>query len=366
MRKLKISAKRTLAISVMAVVLALCCTACAGQTPQISESKPSVSEAKDKPNNESSNNESLNNNDTSKTTSEDNSVDSKKENMMYKFEDGNQEAVAIDKNREDAPVYYSRSTLLKKADEPRAAFSLDYTLKNPDNETYLSYEGNISSTKVVSVLLNGYGGISPSVYGLSNSTSDSKKFYLATQMAIWQTISGTSDTKGKTFNINDISPNNSANEDLVNTAKKIANQILAKSYNLNFSFSLNSTNAKVDYDYSNIQLRSGPYTVDYSGYAVGAYDVSLGKNAPKSAKVVDKNGTERTKFEMKEEFYVVVDKADIKAKETISVNATVEAMKYVGYIYTAGEGYQNYGYLDFETEKLTSKKEFNVEEIQQS
>lgn len=286
------------------------------------------------------------------------SIKAGKENMTYTFEDGVQKAVAIDQDSY-AFTFYSRSVLIGSDGKPRAAFCLDHSVRNPDNGSTLSYKGTIKSAKVVSVLANGYGGVSPSVYGLSNSSSDLRKYYLATQMAVWQAISGTSDTKGKSFSVNGVSPNGSANEDLVNTAKKVANQILAKSYNP--SFSLDSSNAKVDYNYSDTQLRVGPYKVKYSGYVIGAYNVAL-LNAPSSAKVVTKSGAELTKFTMNDEFYVVVNKSE--TPKQVEVKVTASANEFIGVAYTAGSSLQNYGYLDVETITVNSSAKFTWEKKQ--
>ena len=120
------------------------------------------------------------------------------------------------------------------------SYCIDYGYKAPASGASLTYLKTVRSNKLVAVMANGYPNKSVAQLGAVNIDAA----YLGTQMAVWQTVSGTSYTKGNAFALNKIQPA-AGYEKVVNNAKQVAAKLLASAtYNPTISIS----DGKVDYD----------------------------------------------------------------------------------------------------------------------
>lgn len=260
-----------------------------------------------------------------------------RETLVYTFKDGIQHPYAFDNNH-NSYSYYAISWM-----GGHVAYCMDYDVKNPPNGTGLQYIGNVKSNKVVAVLMNGYPAKSASQLGLPNN----EEAYLATQMAVWSAVNGTSDTKGLNFDMNKLQPNlkySQYTSEMVTNGKKVAKQLLSKSYNPG-TFALDSSSSKVNYEYSNSQIKIGPYKVKVTGYSsLNKVKVTL-SGQPAGTKIVDKNNKEKSSFAKNEEIYVLVKKS--LPAGSLKLTATGTANKYVGVIY-GKRSWQNFVFLDTE------------------
>lgn len=260
-----------------------------------------------------------------------------RETLVYTFKDGIQHPYAFD-NYHNSYSYYSISWM-----GGHVAYCMDYDIKNPPNGTGLQYIRNVKSDKVVAVLMNGYPTKSASQLGLPND----EEAYLATQMAVWAAVNGTSETKGLHFDMNKLQPNlkySSYTDEMVTNGKKVANQLLKTSYNPG-TFSFDSSKAKVNYEYSDKQIKIGPYKTAVTGYSsLNKVNVTL-SGQPKGTLLVDKNGTQKSSFSKNEEIYILVDKS--LPAGSLKITASGKANKYVGVVYGRGS-WQNFVFLDTE------------------
>ncbi len=260
-----------------------------------------------------------------------------RETLVYTFKDGIQHPYAFDNNH-NSYSYYAISWM-----GGHVAYCMDYDIKNPPNGTGLQYIGNVKSNKAVAVLMNGYPTKSAAQLGAAND----EEAYLATQMAVWTAVNGTSDTKGLNFDMNKLQANlkySSYTGDMLKNGKKIANQLLNTSYNPG-TFKLDSSKAKVNYEYSDSQIKIGPYKAAITGYSsINKINISL-SGQPAGTKIVDKNNKEKSSFSKNEEIYVLVKKS--LPAGSLKINATAKANKYVGVIYGRGS-WQNFVFLDTE------------------
>lgn len=260
-----------------------------------------------------------------------------RETLVYTFKDGIQHPYAFDNNH-NSYSYYAISWM-----GGHVAYCMDYDIKNPPNGTGLQYIGNVKSNKAVAVLMNGYPTKSAAQLGAAND----EEAYLATQMAVWTAVNGTSDTKGLNFDMNKLQANlkySSYTGDMLKNGKKIANQLLNTSYNPG-TFKLDSSKAKVNYEYSDSQIKIGPYKAAITGYSsINKINISL-SGQPAGTKIVDKNNKEKSSFSKNEEIYVLVKKS--LPAGSLKINATSKANKYVGVIYGRGS-WQNFVFLDTE------------------
>lgn len=260
-----------------------------------------------------------------------------RETLVYTFKDGIQHPYAFDNNH-NSYSYYAISWM-----GGHVAYCIDHDVKNPPNGTGLQYIGNVKSNKVVAVLMNGYPAKSASQLGLPND----EEAYLATQMAVWTAVNGTSDTKGLYFDMNKLQPNlkySVYTDEMVTNGKRVANQLLSKSYNPG-TFALDSSSSKVNYEYSDNQIKIGPYRVNVTGYSsLNKIEVSL-SGQPEGTTIVDRNGTSKNTFSRDEEIYVLVNKSLPAGSLKLTVKGS--ANRYVGVIYGKGS-WQNFVFLDTE------------------
>lgn len=274
-----------------------------------------------------------------------------RETLVYTFKDGIQHPYAFD-NYHNSYSYYSISWM-----GGHVAYCMDYDIKNPPNGTGLQYIRNVKSDKVVAVLMNGYPTKSASQLGLPNN----EEAYLATQMAVWAAVNGTSETKGLHFDINKLQPNlkySSYTDEMVRNGTKVANQLLKTSYSPG-TFSLDSSKAKVNYEYSDKQIRIGPYKAAVTGYSsLNKVNITL-SGQPKGTLLVDKNGTQKSSFSKNEEIYILVDKS--LPAGSLKIAASGKANKYVGVVYGRGS-WQNFVFLDTEQVDVSGSATVSWEE----
>ena len=230
------------------------------------------------------------------------------------------------------------------------SYCMDYGYRAPASGASLTYIKTVRSNKLVAVMANGYPNKSVAQLGAVNIDAA----YLGTQMAVWQTVNGTSYTKGNAFDLNKIQPA-AGYEKVVNNAKQVAAKILASgTYNPTISVS----GGKVDYDSYVEMNKVGPFKVNVEGYKYTTFKTSL-LNAPEGSYVVDKDNHIRNEYNAGEEVYVLVSKTAAPKKVTLKVTAV--ANEKVAVLYGAGSSMQNFVFLDFEQKTIEASKQFTWE-----
>ena len=230
------------------------------------------------------------------------------------------------------------------------SYCMDYGYRAPASGASLTYIKTVRSNKLVAVMANGYPNKSVAQLGAVNIDAA----YLGTQMAVWQTVNGTSYTKGNAFDLNKIQPA-AGYEKAVNNAKQVAAKILASgTYNPTISVS----GGKVDYDSYVEMNKIGPFKVNVEGYKYTTFKTSL-VNAPEGSYVVDKDNHIRNEYNAGEEVYVLVSKTAAPKKVTLKVTAV--ANEKVAVLYGAGSSMQNFVFLDFEQKTIEASKQFTWE-----
>ena len=230
------------------------------------------------------------------------------------------------------------------------SYCMDYGYRAPASGASLTYIKTVRSNKLVAVMANGYPNKSVAQLGAVNIDAA----YLGTQMAVWQTVNGTSYTKGNAFDLNKIQPA-AGYENVVNNAKQVAAKILAsRTYNPTISVS----GGKVDYDSYVEMNKIGPFKVNVEGYKYTTFKTSL-VNAPEGSYVVDKDNHIRNEYNAGEEVYVLVSKTAAPKKVTLKVTAV--ANEKVAVLYGAGSSMQNFVFLDFEQKTIEASKQFTWE-----
>ena len=230
------------------------------------------------------------------------------------------------------------------------SYCMDYGYRAPASGASLTYIKTVRSNKLVAVMANGYPNKSVAQLGAVNIDAA----YLGTQMAVWQTVNGTSYTKGNAFDLNKIQPA-AGYENVVNNAKQVAAKILASgTYNPTISVS----GGKVDYDSYVEMNKIGPFKVNVEGYKYTTFKTNL-VNAPEGSYVVDKDNHIRNEYNAGEEVYVLVSKTAAPKKVTLKVTAV--ANEKVAVLYGAGSSMQNFVFLDFEQKTIEASKQFTWE-----
>ena len=230
------------------------------------------------------------------------------------------------------------------------SYCMDYGYRAPASGASLTYIKTVRSNKLVAVMANGYPNKSVAQLGAVNIDAA----YLGTQMAVWQTVNGTSYTKGNAFDLNKIQ-SAAGYEKVVNNAKQVAAKILAsRTYNPTISVS----GGKVDYDSYVEMNKIGPFKVNVEGYKYTTFKTSL-LNAPEGSYVVDKDNHIRNEYNAGEEVYVLVSKTAAPKKVTLKVTAV--ANEKVAVLYGAGSSMQNFVFLDFEQKTIEASKQFTWE-----
>ena len=230
------------------------------------------------------------------------------------------------------------------------SYCIDYGYKAPASGASLTYLKTVRSNKLVAIMANGYPNKSVAQLGAVNIDAA----YLGTQMAVWQTVNGTSYTKGNAFDLNKIQPA-AGYENVVNNAKQVAAKILASgTYNPTISVS----GGKVDYDSYVEMNKIGPFKVNVEGYKYTTFKTSL-VNAPEGSYVVDKDNHIRNEYNAGEEVYVLVSKT--AAPKNVTLKVTAVANEKVAVLYGAGSSMQNFVFLDFEQKTIEASKQFTWE-----
>ena len=230
------------------------------------------------------------------------------------------------------------------------SYCIDYGYKAPASGASLTYLKTVRSNKLVAVMANGYPNKSVAQLGAVNIDAA----YLGTQMAVWQTVNGTSYTKGNAFDLNKIQPA-AGYENVVNNAKQVAAKILASgTYNPTISVS----GGKVDYDSYVEMNKIGPFKVNVEGYKYTTFKTNL-VNAPEGSYVVDKDNHIRNEYNAGEEVYVLVSKT--AAPKNVTLKVTAVANEKVAVLYGAGSSMQNFVFLDFEQKTIEASKQFTWE-----
>ena len=230
------------------------------------------------------------------------------------------------------------------------SYCIDYGYKAPASGASLTYLKTVRSNKLVAVMANGYPNKSVAQLGAVNIDAA----YLGTQMAVWQTVNGTSYTKGNAFDLNKIQPA-AGYENVVNNAKQVAAKILAsETYNPTISVS----GGKVDYDSYVEMNKIGPFKVNVEGYKYTTFKTNL-VNAPEGSYVVDKDNHIRNEYNAGEEVYVLVSKT--AAPKNVTLKVTAVANEKVAVLYGAGSSMQNFVFLDFEQKTIEASKQFTWE-----
>ena len=230
------------------------------------------------------------------------------------------------------------------------SYCMDYGYRAPASGASLTYIKTVRSNKLVAVMANGYPNKSVAQLGAVNIDAA----YLGTQMAVWQTVNGTSYTKGNAFDLNKIQPA-AGYENVVNNAKQVAAKILASgTYNPTISVS----GGKVDYDSYVEMNKIGPFKVNVEGYKYTTFKTNL-VNAPEGSYVVDKDNHIRNEYNAGEEVYVLVSKT--AAPKNVTLKVTAVANEKVAVLYGAGSSMQNFVFLDFEQKTIEASKQFTWE-----
>ena len=230
------------------------------------------------------------------------------------------------------------------------AYCIDYGYKAPASGASLTYLKTVRSNKLVSVVANGYPNKTVAQLGAINIDAA----YLGTQMAVWQTVNGTSYTKGNAFDLNKIQAA-AGYEKVVENAKQVASKILSSgTYNPAISVS----GGKVDYDSYVEMNKIGPFKVNVTGYKYTTFKTSL-VNAPEGSYVVDKDNHIRNEYNAGEEVYVLVSKT--AAPKNVTLKVTAVANEKVAVLYGAGSSTQNFVFLDFEQKNIEASKQFTWE-----
>ena len=227
------------------------------------------------------------------------------------------------------------------------SYCMDYGYRAPASGASLTYIKTVRSNKLVAVMANGYPNKSVAQLGAVNIDAA----YLGTQMAVWQTVSGTSYTKGNAFALNKIQPA-AGYEKVVNNAKQVAAKLLASAtYNPTISIS----DGKVDYDSYVEMNKIGPFKVKVTGYKYTTFKTSL-VNAPEGSYVVDKDNHIRNEYNAGEDVYVLVSKT--AAPKNVTLKVTAVANEKVAVLYGAGSSMQNFVFLDLEQKNIEASKQF--------
>lgn len=185
------------------------------------------------------------------------------------------------------------------------AYSLDYGAAMPSKDmTFKDYV----SDQLMAILMNGYSNVTAEELGCENAD----EAYTATQMAIWEIANRTEESKKATelFRVKEtaaLTEDTASYDRIVAAAEKLVKMAEEDPYTNVPTMIIDNANVEL----KNIEGNSliGPYTVNVSGVAdnkIKNIKASL-INAPKSAKITDINGKEKTILENGDTVYVKMD-----------------------------------------------------------
>lgn len=211
------------------------------------------------------------------------------------------------------------------------AYSIDYDCDTPTSDT-LSFRKYLSDAGMA-VMMNGYPNKSLKDMGVN--TID--EAYIATQIAIWEIMNRTGESKNanSVFRVEDTKAIEGKEESynrIINAAKKLVQEAEDNPYTDIPVMKIGNSNVESQ-DFDDDEVLIGPYTITIEGTGVDtikAIKASL-IDAPKSARVTDKNGNDKTLMSTGDSVYIRMDSSEDDSTFKIQFDAFVN--RKVGEIY---------------------------------
>lgn len=211
------------------------------------------------------------------------------------------------------------------------AYSIDYECDIPISDT-LSFRKYLSDAGMA-VMMNGYPNKSLKDIGVN--TID--EAYIATQIAIWEIMNRTGESKNanSVFRVEDtkaIEGKEDSYNRIINAAKKLVQEAEDNPYTDIPVMKIGNSNVESQ-DFGDDEVLIGPYTITIEGTGVDtikAIKASL-IDAPKSARVTDKNGNDKTLMSTGDSVYIRMDSSEDDSTFKIQFEAFVN--RKVGEIY---------------------------------
>lgn len=211
------------------------------------------------------------------------------------------------------------------------AYSIDYDCDTPTSDT-LSFRKYLSDAGMA-VMMNGYPNKSLKDMGVN--TID--EAYIATQIAIWEIMNRTGESKNanSVFRVEDTKAIEGKEESynrIINAAKKLVQEAEDNPYTDVPVMKIGNSNVESQ-DLDDDEVLIGPYTITIEGTGVDtikAIKASL-IDAPKSARVTDKNGNDKTLMSTGDSVYIRMDSSEDDSTFKIQFEAFVN--RKVGEIY---------------------------------
>lgn len=197
------------------------------------------------------------------------------------------------------------------------AYSVDYGCDTTNAS--LKFKNYISD-QAMSVLINGYPNNTFEALGCINED----EAYLATQMAFWEVVNRTGESKKSTeiFSVKNITPV-SAGDDSYNRIMEVAKRLveLAKTEPYSKVPTMHIKNGDVTCTVVDENAIIGPYTIEISDDAEFKTIKASLINAPASAKITDVNGTEKAILSNGDTVYVQMNKNENESTFNIKFEA---------------------------------------------
>ena len=249
------------------------------------------------------------------------------ENEPQKPSTSNPNAVAIayDTYNEENVLYNG----LSLGDD--VAYSIDYGAEFPttDSMTFREY----LSDQGLAVLVNGYPNRTPEEMECANQD----EAYIATQMAIWEVMNRTGESKKATkiFRVENVEPiagKEDACNRIVNAAEKLVDKAENDPYTDVPTLTINNSDVSIA-KYIEDNALIGPYIVSVTGVEESKvnYIRATLNNAPESAMITDENGNEKTFLSSGDAVYVKLNTAEEDKSFNVKFETSVD--RTVGVIY---------------------------------
>lgn len=231
------------------------------------------------------------------------------------------------------------------------AYSIDYDCDTPTSDT-LSFRKYLSDAGMA-VMMNGYPNKSLKDMGVN--TID--EAYIATQIAIWEIMNRTGESKNanSVFRVEDtkaIEGKEDSYNRIINAAKKLVQEAEDNPYTDIPVMKIGNSNVESQ-DFGDDEVLIGPYTITIEGTGVDtikAIKASL-IDAPKSARVTDKNGNDKTLMSSGDSVYIRMNSSEDDSTFKIQFEAFVN--RKVGEIYEEkNEATQHYLKLGTQSDYL--------------
>ena len=231
------------------------------------------------------------------------------------------------------------------------AYSIDYDCDTPTSDT-LSFRKYLSDAGMA-VMMNGYPNKSLKDMGVN--TID--EAYIATQIAIWEIMNRTGESKNanSVFRVEDtkaIEGKEDSYNRIINAVKKLVQEAEDNPYTDIPVMKIGNSNVESQ-DFDDDEVLIGPYTITIEG--TGADTIKAIKasliDAPKSARVTDKNGNDKTLMSSGDSVYIRMDSSEDDSTFKIQFEAFVN--RKVGEIYEEkNEATQHYLKLGTQSDYL--------------